>query len=115
MRPEIKLRQMTTISPASGAIAATDLQATSRLFLGIRTTRAVAITIACDASFDVVVVDLGVEERFDASFEPQLGIIDFAARFDELGHAHAEHVNRGLGLRFVQCHDVRRWWEWSGC
>ena len=33
----------------------------------------------------VVVVDVCIEQRFDACFEAQLRVVDFAAGLDELG------------------------------
>lgn len=57
---------------------------------------------------DIVVVDLGVEEGFDAGFEPELGVVDFAevsgdqgrkgdrptfaSGFDKLGETYAQDV-----------------------
>ena len=52
----------------------------------------IAIAVACDSLVDVVVVDLGVQEGFDAGFETEFGVIDLAARFDEFGQTYAEHV-----------------------
>jgi hypothetical protein len=57
----------------------------------------VAVAVACYALVDVVVVDVGVEHGFDAGFEAEFGVVDFAARFYELGHAYAEDVD-GLFL-----------------
>lgn len=37
---------------------------------------AVAIAVAGDALFDVIVVDLGVEEGFYAGFEAEFGVVD---------------------------------------
>ena len=36
----------------------------------------VAIAVAGDPLVDIVVVDLGVKEGFDAGFEAQLGVVD---------------------------------------
>ena len=69
----------------------------------------VAIAVACDALFDIVVVDLSVEEGFDARFEAEFGVVDcienlerlkgvrrihlghptFASGFDEFGQTYA--------------------------
>lgn len=60
---------------------------------------AVSIAVAGNAHVDVVVVYLGVEHGFDAGFEAQLGVVDFAAGFDEFGHAYAEDVDGGFLFR----------------
>ena len=62
----------------------------------------IAVAVACDALFDVVVVDLRIEERFDTGFVAELGVVDFSAWFDELGHSDAEDVDGGGG--FLGCH-----------
>jgi hypothetical protein len=59
---------------------------------------AIAIAVAGDAHVDVVVVDLRVQHGFDAGFEAELCVVDFAAWFDEFGHAYAEDVDRGFGF-----------------
>jgi hypothetical protein len=46
--------------------------------------RAVAVAVACHALVHVVVVDVCVQQRFDACFEAQLRVVDFAAGLDEL-------------------------------
>ena len=60
---------------------------------------------------DIVVVDLGVEEGFDAGFESEFGVLDcgrdlarlrgakgkkstFASRFDEFGKTYAQDICR---------------------
>ena len=53
---------------------------------------AVAVTVAGYAGIDIVVVDMGVEKRFNARFEAELCVFDFAAGFDKLGHPDAEDV-----------------------
>ena len=47
--------------------------------------RAVAIAVACHALVYIIVVDVCVKQRFDACFEAQLRVVDFAAGLDELG------------------------------
>jgi len=37
----------------------------------------IAIAVAGDALIDFIVVDLSVEERFDAGFEAQFGVVDY--------------------------------------
>ena len=49
----------------------------------------VAVAVAGDALVDVVVVDLCIKHGFDASFETELGVVDFASGLDEFGHAYA--------------------------
>ena len=64
----------------------------------------VAIAVAGDALFDIIVVDLGVEEGFDAGFEAEFGVVDcedserdvmemglptFASGLHELGQTYA--------------------------
>ena len=78
----------------------------------------VAVAVACDTLVHVVVVDLGVEERFYSSFVAELGVVDFVSRFDELGHAYAEDVgggggflshDRGLVVLVVSRRGLSRW------
>ena len=52
-------------------------------------TGGVAVAVAGDALVDVVVVDLCIKHGFDASFETELGVVDFASGLDEFGHAYA--------------------------
>lgn len=65
----------------------------------------VAVTVAGNALVDIVVIDLCIEEGFDAGFEAEFGVIDcgevrkaegnggigftFASGFDELGETYA--------------------------
>lgn len=58
---------------------------------------AVAVAVARHAHVDVVVVDARVQQRLDARLEAHLVVVDLPPRFDELGHAHAQHVARLLG------------------
>lgn len=58
---------------------------------------AIAIAVACNSLVDIVIVDLGVQECFDTGFETELGVVDLAARFDELGQAYSNYVG---------------WWNW---
>jgi hypothetical protein len=58
----------------------------------------IAIAVASDALIDIIVVDLGIEHGFDASFKSEFGVIDFATGFDEFGHAYAEDVDGGAGF-----------------
>lgn len=53
----------------------------------------IAVAVAGNALFDVVVVYLGIEHGFHASFESEFGIIYFSTGFDEFGHAYAEDVD----------------------
>ena len=53
---------------------------------------AVTEAVAGDGLVDVIVIDLGVEKGFDASFETEFGVVDFAPWFDEFGEADAEDV-----------------------
>lgn len=39
-------------------------------------TGGVAVAVAGDALVDIVVVDLGIEESFDAGFEAEFGVVD---------------------------------------
>ena len=39
----------------------------------------VAVAVAGDALIDIVVIDLGVQEGFDAGFEAEFGVVDCAA------------------------------------
>jgi hypothetical protein len=55
-------------------------------------TGGVAVAVACDALVDIVVVDLGVKQGFDACFEAELSVVDFASWLNEFGHAYAEDV-----------------------
>lgn len=57
----------------------------------------VAVAVARDTLVDIVVVDVCVEHGFDTRFEAELRVVDFAAGFDEFGHADAEDVG-GLFL-----------------
>ncbi len=43
----------------------------------------VAEAVAGDAMVDIVIVDLGVQEGFDAGFKAELGVVDF--RKDQRG------------------------------
>ncbi|KFY21090.1 hypothetical protein V491_03168, partial [Pseudogymnoascus sp. VKM F-3775] len=52
----------------------------------------VAVAVACDALVDIIVADLGVEHGLDSGLEAKLGVVNFSARLDELGHAYAEDV-----------------------
>ena len=58
----------------------------------------VPVAVACNAGLDVVVVDRGIEEGFDARFEAELMVIDLAPRLDEFGEANAEHVGWRFGV-----------------
>ena len=60
----------------------------------------VAVAVTGNALVNVIIVDLGVEERLDAGFEAEFGVVDLAAGFDEFGHTHAENVGR-RGWRFA--------------
>lgn len=40
------------------------------------TTGRIAIAVACDTLLNIVVIDLGVKERFDASFETEFSVVD---------------------------------------
>ena len=42
------------------------------------------IAVAGNARLDFIVVDLRIEHSFNASFEAQLGVVNFATRLDEL-------------------------------
>lgn len=65
----------------------------------------VAVAVARHGLVNLVVVDVRVEHRFYARFEAELRVVDFAARLDELRHAHAEDVD---GLLLGDHGDV--WW-----
>lgn len=67
---------------------------------------AVAVAVARDALVYIIVVDLRVEEGLDACFEAQFCVVDFAAGFDELGHAYAQDVD---GCLFVAGHFGRQY------
>ena len=58
---------------------------------------AIAVDIARHALVNVIVIDLGVEEGFDAGFETEFGVLDFASGFDEFGEADAENVGVAFG------------------
>jgi hypothetical protein len=45
-------------------------------------TGAVTIAIAGDALFDIIIVDLGVEEGLNAGFKTEFGVVDYEARFE---------------------------------
>lgn len=53
---------------------------------------AIAVAVARNALVDIVIVDLGVEESFDAGFEAEFCIVDLTSGFDEFGEAYAEDV-----------------------
>ena len=55
---------------------------------------AVAIAVACNSLVDIIVVDLGVQQCLDTGFEAELGVVDLAARLDELGQAYPEYIGR---------------------
>ncbi len=52
----------------------------------------IPVAVASYTLVYVVVVDLRVQHGLDARLKTELGVIDFSARFDELGHAYAEDV-----------------------
>ncbi|KAI6768775.1 hypothetical protein HG531_010964 [Fusarium graminearum] len=54
---------------------------------------AVTVAVTRDALVHIIVVDLRVEKGLDACFEAQFCVVNFAAGFDELGHAHAQDVD----------------------
>ena len=66
----------------------------------------VAVAVACYTLVDVVVVDLGIEHCLYAGFETELGVVDFAARFDEFGHTHAEDIAWFIAFDDHGCGDV---------
>jgi hypothetical protein len=55
-------------------------------------TSGIAVAVAGYTLVYVVVVDLRIQHGLDARLKTKLGVIDFSARFDELGHAYAEDV-----------------------
>jgi hypothetical protein len=74
-------------------------------------TGGIAVAVAGYTLVYIVVVDLRIQHGFDARLKTKLGVIDFSARFDELGHAYAEDVawlvaldDHGGGL----CEEARR-------
>lgn len=52
----------------------------------------VAVAVACHAGLDVVVGQVGVEERFGAGFEAEFGVRAETAWFDEFRQADAQDV-----------------------
>jgi hypothetical protein len=52
----------------------------------------IAVAVAGNSLVDVVIVDLGIEHRFHAGFESELGVVNFAAGFDKFSHAYAKDV-----------------------
>jgi hypothetical protein len=71
----------------------------------------IAVAVASYTLVYVVVVDLRIQHGLDARLKTELGVINFSARFDELGHAYAEDVawlvaldDHGGGV----CEDGRR-------
>ena len=63
----------------------------------------IAIAVACYSLINVVVVDLGVEEGFDASFEAEFGVVHFSPWFDEFGQTYAKDVGFGGWGPFTHC------------
>lgn len=57
---------------------------------------AVAIAVACYTLVDVVVVDVSIEHSLDTGLESEFWVVNLSSRLDELGHAHAEDVDRLL-------------------
>lgn len=55
-------------------------------------TGGIAVAVAGYTLVYIVVVDLRIQHGLDASLKTKLGVIDFSARFNELGHAYAEDV-----------------------
>ena len=41
------------------------------------TAGAIAVAVAGDAQLDIVIIDLGVEEGFNACFEAELSVVDY--------------------------------------
>ena len=56
----------------------------------------VSIAVTGYALIDVVVIDVRVEESFDAGLVAEFGVVDFAARFDEFGETDAEDIDRSF-------------------
>lgn len=52
----------------------------------------IAVAVASYALVYIIVVDLRIQHGLDARLKTELGVIDFSARFNELGHAYAEDV-----------------------
>lgn len=52
----------------------------------------IAVAVASYTLVYVVVVDLRVKHGLDARLKTEFGVINFSARFDELGHAYAEDI-----------------------
>ena len=71
------------------------------------TASAVTIAVASDSLIDIVVIDLRIEEGFDTGLETELGVVDLATRFDELGQAYSKHVG-WCGCLFAHVEKSRR-------
>ena len=64
--------------------------------------RSVAIAVACNTSFDIIIGDFCINHCFYTSFIAEFGIFARPARFEEFGQANAQDV--GVAGRILRRH-----------